>query len=936
MKLVQDSWNLPVRNGSIVSIITAKLKRLRHELKHWGKSLSHIKGLIEKCNWVILFMDQLEDQRTLTVPEFNFRNIVKVHLKKLLGIQSDYWKQRCTVRWVQLNGENTKYFHARATERFRQNTISSIIGQDGEVLIDHDEKATAFWQCYKGRMGVTRTTSDSFGISSVIQQVPDLDGLAQPFSSEEIENVVKFMKPDKAPGPDGFTGHFIKQCWPIIKGDFYKLCSDFSSGAASLQSINGSLITLVPKKQCPETVNDYRPISLTNTCLKFLTKIIANRFQKEITRCIHANQYGFIKSRTIQDCLAWSFEYIHQCKQSKRKVVLFKIDFEKAFDTIEHSAILKILECKGFPPLVIEWVKEILSSGSSSILLNGIPGRMFHCKRGVRQGDPLSPLLFVLGGDLLQSLVNRALRDGLLQLPIPVGDEYPIVQYADDTLIVLPADPGQLQIFKDILVNFAAFTGLKVNFHKSSMIPINLDTDEASALAQIMECQMAAMPFTYLGLPMGSTRPTIKDMSPLVDRIERRLSSVVSFLSYGDSLVLINSVLSSLPTYFMCTLVLPKGIIEIIDRARRRCLWRKDKNKERVNSLASWEMVCRPKDKGGLGIINLQVQNRALLLKHLDKFYNNADLPWVKLIRDSYYFEAVPHAVVLSGSFWWRSIIQLADDWRGLTKCVVGSGFSVLFWEDLWLGSVISASFPRLYSFARDKQASVNEIMSLPSLADGLHLPLSEEAFQEYNDLMILLTDINLNDQPDSWIYKFNKGNYTPKSFYGLHFAAVPNHGPSKLIWKSKCMSKHKVFAWLVLHDRINTKDMMLRRQWKVTDNNDCVLCHAHVLEDRNHLFFECQYSARIWAYLQFDWSGDTIPQCLSTAKKGFPGPCFAEVLILACWNIWKQRNGWIFKNIRPSFRGWKAGFVSDMTLLMHRLKRSVVPFVDLWLKNLS
>ena len=148
------------------------------------------------------------------------------------------------------------------------------------------------------------------------------------------------------------------------------------------------------------------------------------------------------------------------------------------------------------------------------------------------------------------------------------------------------------------------------------MIRINLSNEEALVLAQVMECQMASMPFTYLGLPMDTTRPTIKDMAPLVDRVGRRLSYVVSFLSYGDSLVLVNSILSSLPTYFMCTLVLPKGIIEVIDRAHRRCLWRKDENKVRVNSLASWEMVCQPKDKGGLGIINLQVQNRALLLKH--------------------------------------------------------------------------------------------------------------------------------------------------------------------------------------------------------------------------------------------------------------------------------------------------------------------------------
>ena len=163
---------------------------------------------------------------------------------------------------------------------------------------------------------------------------------------------------------------------------FFQLCMDFHQGKISLEGINGSYITLVPKKNSPETVNDFRPISLTNTCLKFITKIYANRFQSKITICIHANQYGFIKARTIQDCLAWTFEYLHQCQKSKRKVVVIKIDFEKAFDTIEHHAILKILERKGFPPLIISLVKEILSSSSSSVLLNGVPGRNFACKRG--------------------------------------------------------------------------------------------------------------------------------------------------------------------------------------------------------------------------------------------------------------------------------------------------------------------------------------------------------------------------------------------------------------------------------------------------------------------------------------------------------------------------------------------------------------------------
>jgi hypothetical protein len=143
-----------------------------------------------------------------------------------------------------------------------------------------------------------------------------------------------------------------------------------------------------------------------------------------------------------------------------------------------------------------------------------VPGKSFHYKRGVRQGDPLSPLLFVQGADLLQSLVNWAFQNGLLSLPIPVEADYPIIQYADDTIIVLPADLEQLIAFKRILDQYAAFTGLKVNYHKSSMIPINLSEEEARVLAEGFNCHLGSMPFTYLGLPMGTTKPSIKDLSP--------------------------------------------------------------------------------------------------------------------------------------------------------------------------------------------------------------------------------------------------------------------------------------------------------------------------------------------------------------------------------------------------------------------------------------
>ena len=143
-------------------------------------------------------------------------------------------------------------------------------------------------------------------------------------------------------------------------------------------------------------VTDFRPISLLNSIMKILTKLLANRLQQVILKVVHRNQYGFIQGRSIQDCLGWAFEYIYQCHASRREIIILKLDFEKAFDIVEFKAILSILQAKGFPFKWISWVNMILNSGTSAVLLNGINGKDFACRRGVRQGIPLPPLLFVL------------------------------------------------------------------------------------------------------------------------------------------------------------------------------------------------------------------------------------------------------------------------------------------------------------------------------------------------------------------------------------------------------------------------------------------------------------------------------------------------------------------------------------------------------------
>lgn len=332
-------------------------------------------------------------------------------------------------------------------------------------------------------MGTPLGMSMAFNLVNFFTRTTDLSYLVDPFSSQEIDDLVKRISIDKALGPDGFNGYLLEKCWPIIVQDFYRLIAHFHAGCIDIQPLNSSFITLVPKKTNLETANDFRPISLMNISLKLLTKAFVDRLQGVITKLIHQNQYSFIKGRTIQDCLAWAFEYIHQCQQSNREIVIIKLDFEKAFDSIEHEAILMIMRHMGFPAKWLSWVDMIFNSTCTSVLLNRVPGMSFKCKRRVRQGDPLSPLLFVLGVELLQAILNRACQLGLISKPIRPDDEsdFLVIQYANDAIILMKADQKEFFCLKALLNTFAQSTCLKINFHKSNIYPLNMDEQKVES-----------------------------------------------------------------------------------------------------------------------------------------------------------------------------------------------------------------------------------------------------------------------------------------------------------------------------------------------------------------------------------------------------------------------------------------------------------------------
>ena len=274
----------------------------------------------------------------------------------------------------------------------------------------------------------------------------DLTKLDLPFTAEEVWRTIEQLPPDKAPGPDGFTGRFYRSCWSIIKDDIIAAISAiWSRKFVNFEVLNTAFITLLPKVDSAERPKDFRSISLVHSFAKLVTKLLANRLASRLQQLVSPNQSAFIKGRFIQDnfmLVQQTARFLHQQKQPR---ILLKLDISKAFDSVSWPFLLEVMQHLGFGPIWRDLVSGLLASSSTQVLLNGIPGNSIVHQRGLRQGDPLSPMLFILVMDVLGHMVSKAANEGLLQPLSRRVLQHRISLYADDVVLFLRPEAGDIQ-----------------------------------------------------------------------------------------------------------------------------------------------------------------------------------------------------------------------------------------------------------------------------------------------------------------------------------------------------------------------------------------------------------------------------------------------------------------------------------------------------------
>jgi len=291
-----------------------------------------------------------------------------------------------------------------------------------------------------------------------------------------------------------------------------------------LDRINYAIVTLIPKVDIANLVKDFRPISLVNCILKIFTKVLANRLDPQQCSLVHDSQSAFQANRSSLDSIVIASEVVHSCSKRKSEIALCKIDFMKAYDCVDWNFIVGLLEARGFGVKWISWIKMNFNSYKYSVHVNGIQSNTINCKRGLKQGDPLSPVLFILAADVLQRMVVLGSENGHLSELNLMGElkNTRSLQFADDTLIFCKANRADITNLKLILYLFEGFSGLSINFAKSSLVYFGKYASRGLMLASLLHCPLESLPFKYLGLPLNSRKLTKRDWQPLVDKCFHR------------------------------------------------------------------------------------------------------------------------------------------------------------------------------------------------------------------------------------------------------------------------------------------------------------------------------------------------------------------------------------------------------------------------------
>ncbi|GJS64852.1 RNA-directed DNA polymerase, eukaryota, reverse transcriptase zinc-binding domain protein [Tanacetum coccineum] len=458
----------------------------------------------------------------------------------------------------------------------------------------------------------------------------------------------------------------------------------------------------------------------------FIAKILANRLVGVLGDLVNEVQSVFVADRQILDGPFIIDEVLQWCRRKKKHALIFKVDFEKAFDSVRWDFVDDVLNKFSFGERWRTWIQSCLRSSRGSILVNGSPTEEFQFFRGLKQGDPLSPFLFILIMESLHISFQRVVDAGLFTgIKINSMVNLSHLFYADDAIFLGQWSELNIDSLVRVLDCFFRASGLRINMCKSKIMGVNVEDGMVKNAASKLGCLVLKTPFTYLGTKVGGNMSRKQAWKEVVDKVLSRLSRwKMKLLSIGGRLTLLKSVLGSMPIFHMSIFKVPSSILKSLESIRSRFFNGQDPKSNKA-SWVKWNKVLTLKDKGGLGVSSLFALNRGLMLKWVWRFYSQKCSLWTKVIKAIYGEDGNLNKDVSGGvRTCWTSIVHEVRvlQGRGINvadyiRLKLGNGENTRFWVDNWYeGGVIKELFPRMFALELNKNATVSSKLNASSL----------------------------------------------------------------------------------------------------------------------------------------------------------------------------------------------------------------------------
>ncbi|KAJ0917796.1 putative RNA-directed DNA polymerase [Helianthus annuus] len=910
-----------VFNGPADMALSVKLRWLKNNIKAW-LNLEKVKsnGVYSEKKSRVQQLERLAESRLLVDAELEERaECINFIMDSDRKAQMDA-KQKSRSRWAIEGDENTAYFHNVINANLSNNRINGLM-VNGEWSTDPIVVKESFYEFFATQFMEPMDARPPIMCHNMVSlSAAEADMLTEPFSLSEIKDAIWGCAGDRAPGPDGFNFKFIKCHWDLFQGDFLKIFQEFHSKGSISRCCSSSFIALIPKIKDPTSPANFRPISLIGVVNKAISKVLVNRLKKVVGNLVSEEQSAFLAGRNITDGPLILNEVIAWMKKTKKLGMIFKIDIHKAYDSLNWNYLDSIMSQMNFPVLWRGWIMATLVSSRASVLVNGSPTMEFECTRGLRQGDPLSPFLFVIAMEALSGIMKKAVSEGIFK-GLRCTSNGPILShlmYADDVVFLGEWSRENALNLRRILRCFHLVSGLKVNLSKCSVYGVGVNDIGVNLMAHDLGCIKGSFPFKHLGLVVGSNMNLIRNWKPVIDVFKNRLSIwKAKNLSYGGRITMIKSVLNSLPTYFFSLYKAPSKVLDILERLRRVFFWGGSDDNSYMSWMA-WEKVIAPMEYGGLGFGSLRDANLAMLSKWWWRFKTDKDGLWRRVVWSIHHNNRswVPIPAKLSIPGPWKQIIGISEHLNqvGINLfnaiwCRVGSGLKAAFWLDTWIGEQpLCVSFPLLFALETNKNCSIVDRVSwgedsvkfswcwnrpVASVSENLELL----------DISLLICDFDICSGPDEWVWKYDKSEAFSVASIKNISAKVSRSVPDYLFrWNKLVPKKVGIVSWRAVSERLPTRVALAARNIYIADKR-CLFCEVYE-ETCDHVFVSCQFTETIWSIIS-QWCRISPTYAFSlkdildahvfvsgSNKKKMVLNAIAQVVI---WGVWRMRNGILF-----------------------------------------